>query len=137
MVLKGDVVLIAPSLLPRYTEQISVDNSLPFVDALVDFFSSYRELREACSDSEYDRILEKLKSEWYFVGASVSDVIRVASALIYPSWFVASRSFWVRALCQIAFLFVDDGSTFVALTRLSLVFRPARSSPSTVSPKAQ
>ncbi|KAJ8596561.1 hypothetical protein M405DRAFT_856326 [Rhizopogon salebrosus TDB-379] len=46
-----DLIYIAPSLLPRYTEQISVDNSLSFIDALVDFFSFYRELREANSDS--------------------------------------------------------------------------------------
>ncbi|KAJ8596562.1 hypothetical protein M405DRAFT_856328 [Rhizopogon salebrosus TDB-379] len=66
-----DLIYIAPSLLPRYTEQISVDNSLSFINALVDSFSFYRELREANSDSEYEHILEKLKSEWYFVGASL------------------------------------------------------------------
>ncbi|KAG1738035.1 hypothetical protein EDB19DRAFT_1895734 [Suillus lakei] len=62
-----NVVLLAPSLLPKYTEQISMDNSLSFIDALVNSFSSYSELREACSDSEYERVLEKLTSEWYFV----------------------------------------------------------------------
>lgn len=66
-----DVVPLAPSLLPSYTEQISVDNSLTFIDALVDSFSSYAELREARNDSEYECILEKLTSEWYFVGASL------------------------------------------------------------------
>ena len=76
---------IAPSLLPRYTDQISVDNSLSFIDALVDSFSSYRELREACSDSEYEHILEKIKSEWYFVGASVRHAaIPLRLPLIYP-----------------------------------------------------
>jgi hypothetical protein len=81
-----DLISIAPSLLPRYTEQISVDNSLSFIDALVDSFSSYRELREANSDSEYEHILEKIKSEWYFVGASVR-YATVPLALIYPpSW---------------------------------------------------
>ncbi|KAG2148700.1 uncharacterized protein EDB93DRAFT_1144346 [Suillus bovinus] len=68
-----DVVPFAPSLLPSYTEQISVDDSLSLIDALVDSFSVYSELREACSDSEYERILEKLRSEWYYVGASVLD----------------------------------------------------------------
>jgi hypothetical protein len=78
-----DLIYIAPSLLPRYTEQISVDNSLSLIDALVDSFSFYRELREANSDSEYEHILEKLKSEWYFVGASVR-YATVLLALIYP-----------------------------------------------------
>jgi hypothetical protein len=66
-----NVVSLAPSLLPSYTEQISVDSSLSFIDALVDSFSPYSELREATKDSEYERILEKLTSEWYFVGASL------------------------------------------------------------------
>ncbi|KAG2338896.1 hypothetical protein BDR05DRAFT_992331 [Suillus weaverae] len=66
-----NVVPLAPSLLPRYTEQLSVDNSLSFIEALVDSFSSYSSLREACNDSEYERILGKLTSEWYFVGASL------------------------------------------------------------------
>jgi hypothetical protein len=82
--LESNLVSVAPSLLPRYTEQISVDNSLSFIDAIVDSFSPYRELREACSDSEFERILEKLNSEWYFVGASVRYAI-VPLALIYPS----------------------------------------------------
>ncbi|KAG1767438.1 hypothetical protein EDD22DRAFT_875865 [Suillus occidentalis] len=60
----ANVVSLAPSLLPIYTEQISVDNSLSLIDALVDSFSSYSELRGARSDSEYERILEKLTSEW-------------------------------------------------------------------------
>lgn len=77
-----NVVPLAPSLLPSYTEQISVDNSLSFIDSLVDSFSSYAELREARSDSEYERILEKLTSEWYYVGASVRDDITVLPALI-------------------------------------------------------
>ena len=82
--LESNLVSIAPSFLPRYTEQISVDNSLSFIDAIVDSFSPYRELREACSDSEFERILEKLNSEWYFLGASVRYAI-VPLALIYPS----------------------------------------------------
>jgi hypothetical protein len=78
----ANVVPLAPSLLPIHTEQISVDNSLSFIDALVDSFSSYSELREARSDSEYERILQKLTSEWYFVGASVRDAITALLALI-------------------------------------------------------
>jgi len=77
-----NVVSLAPSLLPSYTEQISVDSSLSFIDALVDSFSPYSELREATKDSEYERILEKLTSEWYFVGASVRDAISILLALI-------------------------------------------------------
>ncbi|KAG1844315.1 hypothetical protein DFJ58DRAFT_802764, partial [Suillus subalutaceus] len=86
-----DVVSLAPSLLPSYTEQISVDNSLTFIDTLVDSFSPYSELREACSDSQYERILEKLTSEWYFVGASVR-LTRLCSAF-RPARYSPSTTF--------------------------------------------
>ncbi|KAG1751903.1 hypothetical protein EDB19DRAFT_1674466 [Suillus lakei] len=81
----ANVVSLAPSLLPRYTEQISVDNSLSFIDALVNSFSSYSELREACSDSGYGRVLEKLMSEWYFVGASLDAAVFGFSSSSLPS----------------------------------------------------
>jgi hypothetical protein len=79
------LISIAPSLLPRYTEQTSMDNSLSFIDALVDSFSFYQELREAKSDSEYERILEKLKSEWYFVSASVRYTTVPLTLIYFPS----------------------------------------------------
>ncbi|KAG2101341.1 uncharacterized protein F5147DRAFT_709205 [Suillus discolor] len=92
-----DIVPLAPSLLPSYTEQISVDNSLSFIDALVDSFSSYAELREACSDSEYERILEKLTSEWYFVGASLVALAGLDAAVF---GFSSSSLFPVNSFAQ-------------------------------------
>ncbi|KAG2747055.1 hypothetical protein P692DRAFT_20570693 [Suillus brevipes Sb2] len=95
----ANVVSLAPSLLPVYTEQISVDNSLSFIDALVDSFSSYSELRGARSDSEYERILEKLTSEWYFVGASLVALSGLDAAVF---GFSSSSLFPVNAFAQSA-----------------------------------
>ncbi|KAG1725260.1 uncharacterized protein EDB91DRAFT_1168896 [Suillus paluster] len=97
VVLTSDDVPIALSLLPRYTERISVDNSLSFIDALVDSFSSYRELREACSDSEYERVLEKLTSEWYFVGASLVALSGLDAAVF---GFSSSSLFSINSFAQ-------------------------------------
>ncbi|KAG1735994.1 hypothetical protein EDB19DRAFT_1722862 [Suillus lakei] len=88
---------LSASLLPRYTEQISVDNSLSFIDALVDSFSSYSKLREACSDSEYERVLEKLTSEWYFVGASLIALSGLDAAVF---GFSSSSLFSVNTFAQ-------------------------------------
>ncbi|KIK41245.1 hypothetical protein CY34DRAFT_68801, partial [Suillus luteus UH-Slu-Lm8-n1] len=94
-----NVVPLAPSLLPIYTEQISVDNSLSFIDALVDSFSSYSELRGAHSDPEYERILEKLTSEWYFVGASLVALSGLDAAVF---GFSSSSLFSVNTFAQSA-----------------------------------
>ena len=62
---------LAASTLPTYTETISIDSQASTVDSIVDSFSPYRELREARLDSDYERILSELCTEWRFVGGSV------------------------------------------------------------------
>lgn len=61
----------AASTLPTYTETISIDSQTSTVDSIVDSFSPYRELREARLDSDYERVLTELCTEWRFVGGSV------------------------------------------------------------------
>ncbi|KAH0828139.1 hypothetical protein J3R83DRAFT_3827 [Lanmaoa asiatica] len=61
----------AASMLPTYTETISIDYQVSTIDSIVDSFSPYRELREAQVDSEYERVLTELRAEWRFVGGSV------------------------------------------------------------------
>ncbi|KAN0091511.1 hypothetical protein V8E55_005077 [Tylopilus felleus] len=61
----------AASILPTYTETISIDSQISTVDSVVDSFSPYRELREAGLDSDYERILTELSAEWRFVGGSL------------------------------------------------------------------
>jgi hypothetical protein len=61
----------------------------------------HRELREAQMDSDFDRILARLISEWYYTGASVSmalpDHMR-SVGLLFISFFPSLR----RYLRQIA-----------------------------------
>lgn len=64
----------AASMLPTYTETISIDSQISTVDSIVDSFSPYRELREARVDSEYERVLTELCAEWRFVGGSVRNI---------------------------------------------------------------
>ena len=61
----------AASILPSYTETISIESQASTVDSIVDSFSPYRELREAQLDSDYERVLTELRAEWRFVGGSV------------------------------------------------------------------
>ena len=61
----------AASMLPTYTETLSIDSRVSTVDSIVDSFSPYRELREARVDSDYERVLTDLSTEWRFVGGSV------------------------------------------------------------------
>ncbi|KAI9571545.1 hypothetical protein HD554DRAFT_2071470 [Boletus coccyginus] len=60
----------AASALPTYTETISMDSQICTIDSIVDSFSPYRELREARVDSDYERVLTELCTEWRFVGGS-------------------------------------------------------------------
>lgn len=61
----------AASILPAYTETISINSQVSTIDSIVDSFSPYRELRDARVDSEYERVLTELCAEWRFVGGSV------------------------------------------------------------------
>lgn len=69
------------SILPTYTETISIDSEISTVDSIVDSFSPYRELREARVDSDYERVLTQLCAEWRFVGGSVRKICLGESAL--------------------------------------------------------
>ena len=62
---------IAASLLPQYTDQISITSSMTVAESALDTFTTYKELREACLDSQFERVLDRLRAEWYYVGGSV------------------------------------------------------------------
>ncbi|KAI0246614.1 hypothetical protein BJV78DRAFT_1157748 [Lactifluus subvellereus] len=65
------ISIILPSLFPQthVTDNVSVAS---FASSASDTLTCHRELREARVDSDFDRILVRLISEWYFTGASVS-----------------------------------------------------------------
>lgn len=63
---------IAPRVLPRYVDQMSLAGSFTVAETALDYFAPYKELSEASEDSEFEKVLGRLLTEWYVVGASVS-----------------------------------------------------------------
>ena len=74
------ISIILPSLLPQnyVTNNVSVASfasgasGASFASSAFDTLTYHRELREAQVDSDFDRIVARLISEWYYTGASVS-----------------------------------------------------------------
>ena len=68
------VSVIFPSLLPLtyVADNVSITSGASLASSAFDTLTYHRELREAEMDSDFDRILGRLLSEWYYTGASVS-----------------------------------------------------------------
>jgi hypothetical protein len=68
------VSIIFPSLLPLtyVADTVSITSGASLASSAFDTLTYHRELREAQVDSDFDRILHRLLSEWYYIGASVS-----------------------------------------------------------------
>lgn len=91
----GRRLWLAASMLPTYTEAIIVDSRASTIDSIVDAFSPYRELREARVDSDYERVLNKLCSEWRFVGGSVSMLSDISGGFCSVGSGIARSFGWV------------------------------------------
>lgn len=68
------VSVIFPSLLPLtyVADNVSITSGASLASSAFDTLTYHRELREAQMDSDFDLILGRLLSEWYYTGASVS-----------------------------------------------------------------
>jgi hypothetical protein len=68
------VSVIFPSLLPLtyVADNVSITSGASLASSAFDTLTYHRELREAQMDVDFDRILVRLVSEWYYTGASVS-----------------------------------------------------------------
>ena len=68
------ISIIFGSLLPltHVTDNVSITSGASLASSAFDTLTYHRELREAQMDSDFDRILCRLLSEWYYTGASVS-----------------------------------------------------------------
>lgn len=68
------VSVIFPSLLPLtyVSDNVSITSGTSLASSAFDTLTYHRELREAQMDSDFDQILGRLLSEWYYTGASVS-----------------------------------------------------------------
>lgn len=65
-------VAISPRILPQYVGEISVADSRSTIERMVDMFAPYKELCEATEEGDIEKVLGRLLTEWYVVGASVS-----------------------------------------------------------------
>ena len=70
------VSVILPSLLPFtcVADNVSATSGASLASSAFDMLTYHRELREAQMDSDFDRILSKLLSEWYYTGASLLSI---------------------------------------------------------------
>ncbi len=68
------ISVIFPSLLPLtyVADNVSITSGASLASSAFDTLTYHRELCEAEVDSDFDRILGRLISEWYYTGASVS-----------------------------------------------------------------
>jgi len=68
------ISVIFPSLLPLtyVADNVSIRSGASLASSAFDTLTYHRELREAQMDSDFDQILGRLLSEWYYTGASVS-----------------------------------------------------------------
>ncbi|OSX66820.1 hypothetical protein POSPLADRAFT_1072046 [Postia placenta MAD-698-R-SB12] len=70
-----------PTPLPRYAERAVEDVTLSFAEAVVDSFAPYRELRHAELEADFDKVLGRLLTEWYVVGASLLAIAGIDAAI--------------------------------------------------------
>lgn len=88
---------ILPSLLPitYIVDNASVTSTASFASSAFDTMTYHRELREAQVDSDFDQIIARLLSEWYYTGASVCMTVipiqDVGKLTFYPSSFPLLR----------------------------------------------
>ena len=77
----GEVEVCSPRILPVAADQgsmMSVQASLSFAESCVDKLGPYHELCEAAVEEDCEKaekVLGRLLTEWYVVGASVSDFL--------------------------------------------------------------
>jgi len=77
------VSVIFPSVLPLtyVADNVSITSGASLASSAFDTLTYHRELREAQMDSDLDRILCRLLSEWYYIGASLLSITAVDTAV--------------------------------------------------------
>ncbi|KAH9988208.1 hypothetical protein BJV77DRAFT_1022843 [Russula vinacea] len=111
-----DISVILPSLLPLtyVADNVSVTSGTSLASSTFDTLTYHRELREAEMDSDFDRILGKLLSEWYYTGASLLSVTAVDTTVfgfspgnLFNVDSFAKRSLIISSVAAAIGLFVD------------------------------
>ncbi|KAI0640328.1 hypothetical protein C8Q77DRAFT_1086012 [Trametes polyzona] len=79
--------VVSPCILPVHSLQegaITVSPSLSVAESMLDTFAPYHDLREADEENDVEkaeRILERLRTEWYVVGASLLGLAAIDAAV--------------------------------------------------------
>ncbi|GBE77175.1 hypothetical protein SCP_0100470 [Sparassis crispa] len=68
-------------MLPRYVDQISMQTPLSLAESILDIFTPYRELQEATLECDFEKVLGRLLTEWYVVGASLLALAGIDAAV--------------------------------------------------------
>ena len=74
--------VITPRILPRHVGQISLADSRSLAVRILESFSPYKELNDANDEQDIEKVLGRLLTEWYVIGASVSKLILWVSSLV-------------------------------------------------------
>ncbi|KXN87176.1 hypothetical protein AN958_09102 [Leucoagaricus sp. SymC.cos] len=73
---------IAASVIPLYTQQLTVPPAyMNPAERVVSSFTLYSELKEACTESEYQPVFDRLQREWQYVGGLVPALAAVNAAV--------------------------------------------------------
>ncbi|KAH9958944.1 hypothetical protein BC827DRAFT_532162 [Russula dissimulans] len=110
------ISFILPSLLPitYVADNASVTSNASFASSTFDTMTYHRELREAQVDSDFDRIIARLLSEWYYTGASLLSITAVDTSVfgfspgnLFAVDSFAKRSLIISSIAAAIGLFID------------------------------
>lgn len=110
------VSVIFPSLLPLtyVADNVSITSGASLASSAFDTLTYHRELREAQMDSDFDQIVGRLLSEWYYTGASLLSITAVDTTVFGFSFGTlfsvdsfAKRSLIISTVAAAIGLFVD------------------------------
>ncbi|KDQ31513.1 hypothetical protein PLEOSDRAFT_23374 [Pleurotus ostreatus PC15] len=76
---------IAASMLPQYTEKpertTDISPDLSRAELLLSAFTMYSELKDACLDSQFEKIFTRLQTEWTYIGGLLVALAAVDTAV--------------------------------------------------------
>jgi len=72
---------LAFSLLPRYTEKVEIPPPLTRLEMTLASFTMYNELKEANTDSHFERVFVRLQLEWTYIGGLLVALAAVNTAV--------------------------------------------------------
>ncbi|KAG6883145.1 hypothetical protein C0993_007608, partial [Termitomyces sp. T159_Od127] len=68
-------------LLPQYTERIEVPQDMTFAESVLASFTTYNELRNASTESQFEKVFTRLQTEWSYVGGLLVALAAVNTAV--------------------------------------------------------